>query len=521
MLYLSIHLSTISMQFFKNWGIGVLALLMLAGIAPVFATSTDGVETLAEDEILTAVDQEQDFTNEDEDQISVNIVGMLIEIGSTDVPTTMIIRGNADQAAYTVNIGENTVLGQRRDQMTQLSDWIPGDQIRVIGAHNQNTNVIDANIVVNHSIKTVSNKGLNGWIEEIDTENSIVGVQWRGEIHRIHITDATHIVAGLKNPAEFGDLKIGDRVRGRLLKRSGEDVLEAKILIVLRRGEDLFMKVRTWVTRGQLVAIDDTTAPTQMQVKILRNKNLRKGDVNNLVGQEGDIRTVNISEDTKLKMRRGGSMSLEDMVVGDRLLIVGRANDTGEIDAKLVKDNTIRTVSTVGHAGTIVKINEQNKNVSIFWNGGVHRVDLDGARLLSAIDGEKAVLDFSDLHIGDRVRGRGTKNARLPVIDGDLLVVVKNKVYTFGKKLRLEKKIIKTSDGEVEVEVEIEQEDGNVQVEIEVEVEGEATTSDNGSVTTGDASASVSVDSTVGSGGDSTSVTTDVATSANTGGNSI
>ena len=507
------------MQYFKKFGAGV-AVLLLITIAPAFAENSIGVETLAADEVLTHVQQEEDFTNANEKQNTINMVGMLIEVGSTDVPTTMIIRGNADHVDYTVNIGANTALGQRRDQYTNLADWIPGDQIRVIGLRNENTNVIDAHIVANLSIKTVTDFGLNGWIDGIDETTGIIQVQWQGKMIPVHITESTHIVAGLKNPATLADLQIGDRVRGRLLKRVGEDVREAKILIVLRRGENLFMKVRTWVTRGQLVALDNITTPTRMQVKILVNKNLRAGDVNNLVGQVGDVRTVNVSTDTKLVTYNAGKMTLEDMVIGDRLLIVGRANDAGEIDARIIKDNTARAVSTQGYAGTIVRIDPTTQSASIFWHGAVHRVDLNDARILSSVDGDKSVLAVGDLRVGDRVRGRGTKNARLPIINCDLLVVVKNQNYTYGDTIKLERKIVETPEGTVEVEVEVEATGtSSTTVSIETSMEGKTVLSDDGSVTTGDAAVSTDVTTSVGGGSD-TSVTTNSTSSASTGGNS-
>jgi len=520
------------MRLFKKWSVGILTLLMLASITPVLAQNSNDVEILAEDEVLTPVQQEEDFTNPNEVQTNINMVGMLVEIGSTDVPTTMIIRNNADHVDYTVNIGENTILGQRRDQYTHLSDWIPGDQIRVIGLRNENTSVIDANIVADLSISLVTNSGLNGWIDSIDAEDSIVGVQWNGKIIKTKITDHTHIVAGLKNPAMLTDLHIGDRVRGRLIRRAGSDVLDAKILVVLRRGRNLFMKVRTWVTRGELVALDNTATPTQIQVKILRNKNLRAGDVNNLVGQEGDVRTVNVSEDTKLVSYKASKFILKNMIIGDRLLIVGRANDMGEIDARIIKDNTIRVVSTQGYAGTIVHLNPKTKSASIFWQGGVYRVDLNHARILNAIDGDKSVLDFSDLHVGDRVRGRGVKNAHLPIIDARLLVVVKNKKYTFGHNIKLERKVITTPEGTVKVNVEVNANDDSASitdvqtsadgttVDVSANAQGTTTTSDNGTVTTSDASANNSVTTNIGDGID-TSVTTNATTVANTEGNGV
>lgn len=50
-----------------------------------------------------------------------------------------------------------------------LSDWIPGDQIRVIGTKNENTDTVDAVILVNLSIQVNINRAVNGWIINISS----------------------------------------------------------------------------------------------------------------------------------------------------------------------------------------------------------------------------------------------------------------------------------------------------------------------------------------------------------------
>ncbi|PJC39458.1 MAG: hypothetical protein CO043_04190, partial [Parcubacteria group bacterium CG_4_9_14_0_2_um_filter_48_40] len=115
---------------------------------------------------------------------------------------------------------------------------------------------------------------------------------------------------------------------------------------------------------------------------------------------------------------------------------------------------------------------------------------------------------------------RGTKNARLPIINCDLLVVVKNQNYTYGDTIKLERKIVETPEGTVEVEVEVEATGtSSTTVSIETSMEGKTVVSDDGSVTTGDAAVSTDVTTSVGGGSD-TSVTTNSTSSASTGGNS-
>lgn len=301
-----------------------------------------------------------------EKKSNINFAGMLIEIGSTDLPTKIIVRNNKTKKDYTVSADKNTILGQRRHQWTSLSDWIPGDQIRVIGKKNENTQVIDAIILANLSIKTASNKGANGWITVIDTTAKTVTYQWKNREHSFNYNENTRFVVGLKNPASVDDLKVGDRIRGRLLLRKNETSL-AKIIVVLRRGKDLFMKIRTFVPRATLVNMQSTMVPTTIHVKIDKTPGLRANDVNNLIGTEGKVVTINITENTVLVRKFFGRTTLSEFSPGDSLKIVGRVNDDGTVDAKLLKDNNIWKTTIRGHSGVVTEVNTEKNYLMVNW----------------------------------------------------------------------------------------------------------------------------------------------------------
>ncbi len=296
----------------------------------------------------------------------VNFAGMLIEVGSTDIPTNLIIRDNATQHDYTVSVSNDTILGQRRGQETKLSDWIPGDQIRVIGVKNENTGNIEATILINLSISLRSNLGANGWITKIDKEKQEITYQWMNQEHTFKYDENTHFVAGLKNPASVDDLQINDRIRARLLVREGELPL-AKIVVVLRRGKNLFMKIRTFTPRATLVRMDSTVIPTTIQVKIEKTPGLRANDVNNLIGTEGTLVTVNVTEDTRLVRKYFGITTLDEFAIGDELMIVGRVNDDGTVDAKVIKNNSVWKTTLRGYPGIVKEINSEENYLLVDW----------------------------------------------------------------------------------------------------------------------------------------------------------
>jgi len=289
---------------------------------------------------------------------AINFAGVLIEIGTTEVPTTIIVQDNSDSDQYTVEVSATTAI-----RPVDLSNWIPGDQIRVIGDLNENTNTVAASSLRNLSFIARQYDGYNGWITAIDADAGTFTFTWNQQERTLRVTDRTRIVAGLKNPADIADLKIGDRLRGRVFENSDE----AKIVVILRRGSNLFMKIRTFVPNAKLVRLSSTVVPTTIQVEIRPTPGLKANDVNNLVGTEGTLVTVNVTEDTILTRKYFGRTTLAEFSPGDSLRIVGRVNDDGTIDAKMIKNNSIWQVDVFGYAGTIQSINTNENYIEIAW----------------------------------------------------------------------------------------------------------------------------------------------------------
>ena len=343
-----------------------------------------------------------------EDMTDIEFAGALIEIGSTDIPTTIIVRDNSNETDYTVEITADTVLGQRRDQVTQLSDWIPGDQIRVIGEKNQNTGTVEASIAVNLSIKINTNRAANGWITSIDKENQQITYQWANKEYTFDYNDDTKFVVGLKNPASVDDLAINDRIRGRLLLRSGDDPL-AKIVVVLRRGTELYMLIRTFRPNATITRIDSAVVPTTIQVRVDKTPGLRENDVNNLIGSEGTLVTVNITEDTTIVRKYFGVTTLDEFSVGDQVHIVGRVNNDGTVDAKLLKNLDIWKTSTLGHAGVVTEINADESYLMASWTPIMYLTKQELKNKLEEKAGQviaQSVQTKSGQTIAERIRNR-------------------------------------------------------------------------------------------------------------------
>ena len=395
--------------------------LCLASV-PAMAEETDSAletaEEQAEDIEVLALDSEEAAS---QTLSTVNFAGALIEVGNTELPCTLVIRDNKTQVDYTVNLTEDTVLGQRRDQYTRLSDWIPGDQIRILGKLDDNTQVVDADVAANLSIVVNGHLGVNGWIESIDTANSQITVSWGVTLYTLNIKEDTNIFIPTQGKSTIEDLELKDRIRARVLTRVGEGEHEAKIIVVLRRGQHLFQKLRNNVFKAKLISLESTEVPTSMTVKIMRSRTLKAGDVNNLIGLPGDEITVNLDENTRIVRRFMGKAELNEFSEGDVLTIAGAAQDDGTVLAKMVRDNFIWKSSSKGRPGVVTNVDTEEGKIVVDWRGGSLTIlTTESTRFLIGNVSEPAI---SDVQVGDRIRFVGTASIINMSVTADLIIV--------------------------------------------------------------------------------------------------
>ncbi len=450
---------------FKKLTIGLLVFSLAIGAAlpastqAVDASKVCGVDNTTYDSAEAAedagVDVSYEFACVDpaseeglyEAKSEINFAGMLVEIGTTELPTTIIIRRNSDDKDLTVEVTSDTLLGQRADQYTNLSDWIPGDQIRVRGELNENKDTVEASTLINASIAITSNRGINGWISSIDKDAKTITYQWMNVDHTFVYDDDTKFVVGVKNPASVDDLKVNDRIRGRLLKRSGEDDL-AKIVVVLRRGPSLFMKLRTFRPNATLVRMDSTIIPTTIQVKVDQTPALRANDVNNLIGTEGTLVTINITEDTKVVRKYFGRCKLDEFSVGDELHIVGRVNDDGTVDAKVLKNNSVWMTSTIGVAGTVTDVDAEEGSFTMDWTPVKYatrkvlktKLDDEKAEVTAQAVANQALTPVNtSVNIGNKARLRDSLKNRIKSIVSEAKTKIEKMVGKFKRAVKYKK----------------------------------------------------------------------------------
>lgn len=346
-----------------------------------------------------------------ESTTNIELVAQLIELSSTTAPTVIVVR--TDPAGtfvdYTIDITTLTKFGSHRGNTTSMDDWMSGDILRIIGKKNENTGVIMAEYAINLSLNPSKQHGLNGWITALDTAASTVTVQWNNVEHVIKISSDTRLVIPPNTKATLADFKVGDRVRLRL--NGDRRAPSAEFMVALRRGDNIFLKARTRPFLAKVNSIDLNDDGTgSLEVTLGVNPHLRRGDVNNLVGNENETRTVTFDANTKFVRRFNGTTTASDIMVDDQLLIIGRTNDDGTISARLVKDFNIWRKDVEKHQGEVMSIETTTNTIvaSLDWfNDEDKEITLTYVDSVDIIkDGEEITED--EIEVGDEIRLRGT-----------------------------------------------------------------------------------------------------------------
>ncbi|MFH1711814.1 MAG: hypothetical protein ABH846_01080 [Patescibacteria group bacterium] len=274
-------------------------------------------------------------------------LGQVIELASTEKPTFIVLRVNptGEFTDYTISITNSTYT------IPAMDSWMVGDYLNVRGLVNDNTNVVGATTITNTSFNLASHEAFNGWVDSIAADGSTVGVQWNNEVRTLNINENSHLVGDNGPHGSIDDFQVGDRVRLRL--DVGSDNI--RIMMILRRGPNIFNLARTNVAWAYINDID--TENDVMNVVLARNDHLTDGDVNNLMGVEGDYVTVTYDENTRIVRRYFGVATEDELTPGDWIYFVSSLQNDGTAHASMIKDNSIWAFGVAGHVGDVLEVN--------------------------------------------------------------------------------------------------------------------------------------------------------------------
>lgn len=371
--------------------------------------------------------------------------GSLIEIGNTTAEeTTIIVRvtENGVTTDQTLIVNADTVISNEVGQLSELSNWIAGDQIRYTVKLYTNSGELVALKLRNLSLKRW-HFGRNGWIKTIRTDKNEMDVEWLGQIYTLN-TSGAKMVAGLINPAALSDFQVGDRIRARVSEDNDGNRLtwKANTVVLLRRGNVLFVRITRWVVPAEITDIPDNTStlPYILTAKVLDSKFYEKGDVNNLIGPPGTVFKIQVDENTKLVRRFLGRAVISEFMEGDHIRVVGRLNEsTGNLDAKIIKNNSIQSLGVAQTLSEVVSINTTDNTLVVTpiakrdsLTGKRHKLE-SSANWTIKIQADAKLYEngqaitLSQVVVGDIVRVRGVANRNKKIISASALSVVTDK----------------------------------------------------------------------------------------------
>jgi hypothetical protein len=301
-----------------------------------------------------------------------NLTGVLVEIGNTTAEnTTIVMRFKNTDGTTTdeaVEITAKTAIINRAGGKADLSDWIAGDQIQVQATHYRNSNSLEALNLRNISFDA-RHRGINGWVTALRPAMSQMEITYNNTTYTLNTSEAK-MVGGIHNPGTLGDFKIGDRVRARVVEDGDGDVKtwKAEIIVTLRRGDDLIMRVTRWIVPATITAMPTNVnvLPATIEVMIQDSKFYQKNDVNNLVGVPGTVLKVDINAQTKLVRKYLGKANLNEFSLGDDIRIIGRLSEqSGHLIATVIKDNSVQSIDQRFRAATVTAINSGDKSLTV------------------------------------------------------------------------------------------------------------------------------------------------------------
>jgi hypothetical protein len=193
---------------------------------------------------------------------------------------------------------------------------------------------------------------------------------------------------------------------------------------------------QTIVVRGALLEIKGIKLPTELMVQVSEAKVEKKSIPNTFtvvsVPSVNQKITVKVDEKTNFVRKYWGHNSIEELTVGDKLMMVIKLNDDGTYQGQMVKDESIYlkqkfiagTVSTTSVGAGTVSVKVGDKNVV---------VKVDEETKIIKHGATSTVL--SNLSSGDKILVKGVYNTNNDSVFARTIKVVQAKIWSlFGKK---------------------------------------------------------------------------------------
>src|SRR3990167_1409227 len=176
-----------------------------------------------------------------------------------------------------------------------------------------------------------------------------------------------------------------------------------------------FVQIRV---RGTLSELPSTALPTTITITITSG---------------GKPYLVDISSSTVIVRRFNGKSTLTEFAMSDDVEVVGKTTDSGNIQAKILKNHSIYLTNTKGVFGNIKSIDDANNAFVFTWKDKDYNAKVD-ANTKIIVPGIKTKAKLADLKVGDRAQGRAVYNSLTQTYLAKHIVVVRRDGVDLLKK---------------------------------------------------------------------------------------
>lgn len=180
------------------------------------------------------------------------------------------------------------------------------------------------------------------------------------------------------------------------------------------------------VLYGDLTAKSSQTVPSDLTVAVKRIQGRVQGKGKKVFSNYPAVEkvvTVRITSDTNIVRKYMGKADLSELMVGDKLMVVGKLQEDGSVNAQLVKDESIQVVFKA-RKGEVITIDAAAMTF-MMKNGDKEYKIYVTANTKFAKAGMKEV-KFSDLMVGNKVVVRGVIRQVRNEITADSVVIRPN-----------------------------------------------------------------------------------------------
>lgn len=320
------------------------------------------------------------------------VEGNITAMSGVEAPATLTILSGA--TTFTVEVSKDTTVVRKFNGSSDLSEFIVGDTVQVRGKLSDDAaNTIVATSIKNTSIQRVGGTFKGSIVTLSCDQNTFTYKPDKRDQQTVKLSSSTKIIrGGIK--VTCNDLKAKERAKVIGVWRPSTKTIDADRVVV---------NVRTIEGKIDSVTLTDGGLPATMIVRKDEEKTF----------------TVNISSTTKIFRKHMKTATIEELLVGDKVVVRGITNEDKSINALVVRDLSV-LVKYGDFKGKVKSIDADAKTFVLSIISGKKIVDITvTTSSTTKYKKEDHTKDFSYIEVGDKLKVLGEFTSSTKTLKAD------------------------------------------------------------------------------------------------------